>query len=286
MDEHEADPGLARAQGASCAFIGSGEPNPPIEEQAVKDIPVAFLQANRWRPLAERVSDMLATPARMIAAGDYETVMAELSRAQIMLWPARVEGDGRLPREARARGTVVVGLASNVYATGLEEQSGALVADTLEQMAEMVEGLLADPARLRRMADAGRVSAREQVDWDRYLERVKRALVSVEARSPDPAATARAAFGERLAVLLGEGNRAIERVAELDEHLADAQARVVILDRELNAARARIEQLESGMRNDAQSFAVEPGGDPRTSAAYHDLAARFRRGLAAISRDR
>lgn len=237
-------PELARAQGASCTFIGSGEPNPLMVEPAVKDVPVAFLQANRWRPLAEQVSNMLANPAHMIAAADYDTVMAELARAQIMLWPARVEGDGRLMREARARGTVVIGLASNVYATGLDEQSGALAADTLKQMAEEVEGLLCDPVRMRRLSEAGRSSARDQVDWGRYLERVELALATTEARRADPAASARAAFGERLAALLDEGDRAIERVGELDEHLADARSRLAFLEDELGGAGRRIGELE------------------------------------------
>lgn len=237
-------PGLAHASGCPCTFIGSGDPCPPPPLPAEKDLDVAYLQANRWRPLAERVSRMLARPAHAIPQGDHESVMAELGRARIMLWPSRVEGDGRLLREARMRGTVVVGLASNVYATGLHEQAGALACETLGQMAQTVEALLHDPARLSALAYAARASAIEQVDWKLYLQRVEQALATTLALPADPAASARGAFGERLAAMLRERVHAIDRVQELDVHLADARGRVGELDGELERARQRIEELQ------------------------------------------
>ncbi|MGH2912170.1 MAG: hypothetical protein ACRDJ3_06810 [Solirubrobacteraceae bacterium] len=237
-------PELARSAGAHCAFIGNGEPAPSPPVRVVKSIPVVYLEANRWRPLAEKVAGELKTPAHMIPAGDYETVMSALAQARIMLWPARVEGDGRLLREARMRGTVVVGLASNVYATGLEEAGGAIAVDSLERMPAAVEALLSAPERLEELAEAGRRSAREQVDWAGYVARVDTAITSTEQLSEDPAASARGAFGKRLAPLLEERVRAIARVQELDEHLAVAHARVECLDEELDAARERISQLE------------------------------------------
>jgi Glycosyl transferases group 1 len=236
---------LARAVGASCEFIGSGDPvgfGPP---PAVKDIPVAYLEANRWRSLAEEVAHKLRTPARMIPAGDHETVMATLARARVLLLPARVEGDGRLLREARARGTVVVGLSSQVYATGLDEAAGAIAVDSLERMPEVVETLLGDPERLRTLAEAGRRSALAQVDWARYVERVDAAIAASEGREDDAAASARAEFGERLGEMLGERLRAIDRVAELDAQLAAAVARVRYLDGELASAGEALSELGS-----------------------------------------
>lgn len=239
---------LACAVGARCTFIGSGEPVSPAPGSRVKDVPVVYLEANRWRALAEEVAGNMRTPVQMIPAGDHETVMDALARARVLLWPSRVEGDGRLLREARARGTVVVGLSSNIYATGLHEAAGAVAVDSLEQMAEVAEALLVDRQRLEEMAQAGRRTAREQVDWPRYVERVDAAITATERRTEDPAASARAAFGERLSVMLGERVRAIGRVRELDAQLAAALVRVESLDGQRGAARERLSQLELQLR--------------------------------------
>lgn len=236
---------LACSVGARCELIGSGDPSPPSVDATAKDVPVVYLEANRWRPLAEQVSARMREPAAMIPMGEHEVVMGALARAQVLLWPCRVEGDGRLLREARVRGTVVVGLSSNVYAVGLNEESGAIAVDRLEQMPEAIECLLAEPERLRALSEAGRRSTREQVDWEGYVERVDRAIAAIEARPDDPAASARAAFGERLAETFEERDRAIARVGELDEHLADAAARLVVLERELQDAHARIGDLSA-----------------------------------------
>lgn len=234
---------LARSVGARCAFIGNGEPDPVKQQMAVKDIPVVYLEANRWRPLAEQVAERMSMPVQMIPKGDHETIMRTLARSQVMLWPCRVEGDGRLLREARARGAVVVGLASNVYAVGLDEASGAIAVEDLEQMPGVVERLLADPERLQALAEAGRRSAVEQVDWTRYLERVDAAITAVEERPQEDSANARATFGERLGLMMDERERAVHRVEELDEHLVDAAARVRGLEQELDSAREVIAEL-------------------------------------------
>lgn len=234
---------LARSLGTPCTFIGSGSPVGPPAVPAAKDTPVVYLEANRWRPLAEEVARRLHTPARIIPKGDHETVMRALSRAQVLLWPARVEGDGRLLREARERGTVVVGLSSNIYATGLDEVSGAVAVESIEQMPAAVQALLDDPMRLQALSHAGRRSAREQVAWEPYVERVGAAITAIEARPEDPAANARATFGDRLVEMGDERMRAIRRVQELDAGLAEATARVRQLDRELASARDAISEL-------------------------------------------
>ncbi len=270
---------LARAEGARCMFIGNGEPAPPPLAPVAKEVPVVYLEANRWRPLAEGVSRKLQTPAEMIPAGDHATVMDALARAHVLIWPARVEGDGRLLREARIRGTVVVGLSSNVYATGLDEAGGAIAVDSLEQMPEAVEALLGDPGRLQALAETGRRSAREQVDWGSYVERVDAAITATERRAEDPAASARGAFGERLATMLGERVQAIDRVRELDRHLAEAHARVECLDRELDAASERIVELELHMREAAKPVARTPPSHMRSTSMIGELARRTRRRL-------
>jgi hypothetical protein len=226
---------IACAEGVRCSFIGSGDPVPPAPPVARPDGPVVYLEANRWRALAEEVAGKMRTPVQMIPHGDHATVMDALARARVLLWPARVEGHGRLLGEARARGTVVVGLASNVYATGLDEASGAVAAVDLEHMPEEVESLLEDPRRLEALSQAGWRTAREQVDWTRYVERVDAAITAVEERPQDAAASARSTFGELLGTMLDERLGAIERVAELDAQLATATERVKHLDRELES---------------------------------------------------
>ncbi len=228
---------LALSLGTPCTFIGSGDPVPLPPVPDVKDIPVAYLEANRWRPLAEEVAAKMRAPVQMIPKGDHETVMAALARSRVLLWPSRVEGDGRLPREARARGAVVVGLSSNIYATGLDESSGAIAVDDLDRMPFVVDELLADPERLDTLSRAARRSAGEQMEWAPYVERVAGAIAAIEACQEDPAANARATFAERLMEMDAERLGAIKRVEELDAQLADASARVELLDRELASAR-------------------------------------------------
>lgn len=259
---------LASALGARCTFIGNGDPVPLKPQSAAKDIPVVHLEANRWRPLAEQVARKMRTPVQVVPAGDHETVVNVLARACVLLLPARVEGHGRLLREARARGTVVVGLSSNIYAVGLNESSGAIAVDDVEQMPEVIERLLADPCRLEALAEAGRRSARDQVDWARYVKRVDAAITAIEERpdDDDAAASARAAFGERLGEMLDERSRAIDRVGELGEHLADAAARVQCLDRELESAREAIEELGRQLEHARTQASVRGGNALRLGA--------------------
>ncbi len=235
---------LALAAGARCEFIGNGDPQ-PLPPASAKDTPVVFLEASRWRSLAEEVAGRMRTPARMIPPAPRDTIVAELARAKVLLLPARVEGDGRLLREARSVGTVVVGLSSQIYAMGLDEACGAITVDSLDDMAQAVEQLLADPARLLALSEAGRASARTQLDWPRYVDRVNRAITTTEEREEDAGASARAEFGERIGDLLDERIRVIDRVGELDVQLADAAARVALLDGELESARRVLAKLGS-----------------------------------------
>jgi hypothetical protein len=276
---------LAGAAGARCTFIGNGDPLPPPPPPAAKDVPVAYLEANGWRPLAEQVARGMRTPVQMIPAGEHETVMDAIARAKVLLWPARVTGHGRVLWEARSRGTVVVGLSSNVYATGLDEESGALAVDSLERMPDVVESLLADPERLQALAEAGRRSAREQVDWVRYLERVDTAIAATEQRPEDAASGARAAIGERLGALLEERLRAIDRVRELDAQLATTASRVAYLDGELDSAREVLGELGSQLQRAgaeaaaasaalAQASARPPMQEARSVVLLSELARR------------
>jgi hypothetical protein len=264
----------ALAVGASCEFIGNGDPLPAAVAPDVKDVPVAYLQANGWRSFAERVAAEMQTPVHGIPEGDHDTVMEAVAAARVLLWPARVTGHGRVLWEARMRGTVVVGLSSNIYAVGLEESCGAIAVDSLERMPEVVESLLADPPRLRALSQAGVRSAREQVDWQRYLQRVDGAITATEGRTQDDSASARAAIGDRVATLLDERSRAIERVAELDEALVDARRVLAELGSRLQTAQSEA----AGARTTAGWAPVELG-HVRWPQLLGELGGRARRRL-------
>jgi hypothetical protein len=280
---------LACGEGARCTLIGSGDPIPPAPPEARKNVPVVYLEANRWRPLAEEVARKMRTPVQMIPQGDHATVMAALAKSRVLIWPARVEGHGRLLWEARARGTVVVGLASNVYATGLDEASGAVAVEDLEQMPAAVESLLEDPRRLEALSQAGWRSAREQVDWTRYVERVDAAITAIEARPRDPAASARSTFGELLGTMLDERLRAIDRVAELEAQLGTATARVKHLDRELESTcealgeiRAQLDRAGAQASSATAALAIARAAPARhisSIALLNELARRTTRRL-------
>ena len=192
----------ACAAGVRSSFVGNGDPLPPSAEPAVKDVPIAYLEGSRWRSLAERAAALIGDGVRAIPSLSRPQLLAELARVQVLLWPARVEGHGRVLQEARGLGVVVVALSSNVYATGLDGDHGAVAVESIEQMADVARRLLADPGELRRLAEAGRRSSREQVDWESYVARVDRAAEAVLTRPDDPASGALAAFGARIGAQL------------------------------------------------------------------------------------
>jgi hypothetical protein len=235
---------LASEAGARCSFIGNGDPLPFETSQIEKDLPAVYLEANGWSSLAHEAAGLMRTTVTAIPDSPHERVIEMMARARVLLWPARVTGHGRVLWEARSQGTVVVGLESNIYATGLDEGSGAVAVSSVREMAAVAEDLLGSPERLRSLSEAGRRSAREQVEWPRYVERVDAAIAAVEGREQDAGAGARAVIGERLCEMLDERLVALDRVVELDGVLAEAAARVRVLDDQLAAAARVIGELD------------------------------------------
>jgi glycosyltransferase involved in cell wall biosynthesis len=197
---------LAAGEGVRTHFIGNGTPLAVPEPAEQKDIDVAYLEGSRWLDLAEQAVAMLGRPAHRIAVGSHAEVLEQIARAKVLVWPARVEGHGRVLWEARATGTVVVALSSNVYATGLEEAAGAIALDSLEQMPAVVERLLTDDSWREQLSRAGRRTALEQVSWRRYVARVDAAIARVNEREEDPQADAFAWFGRRIGELISGGD--------------------------------------------------------------------------------
>jgi hypothetical protein len=196
---------LADENGLRCHFIGNGSPFDPPALAETRDIDVVYLEGSRWLELATQAVAGLRRPAHRIAIGSHAEVLDQIARAKVLVWPARVEGHGRVLWEARVLGTVVVALRSNVFATGLEEAAGAIAVETVDEVPAVVERLLDDEAWRTRLSQAGRASAIAQADWRRFVARVTHALDSVDGRADEPQAEAFAWFGRRIEDLLRDG---------------------------------------------------------------------------------
>jgi hypothetical protein len=230
---------LASAAGARSEMIGHGSPVPLDDLVETKDIDVAYLEGSRWRALAEQAAATMTRPVHAIAIGSRESVLDSLARTKVLLWPARIEGRGTILWEARSVGAVVVALASNRHAVGLDESHGAIAVDTIEEMPAVAEQLLGDPARLAALAEAGRRTAAEQVDWDRYVARVSDAIERVQLREAGPTADARAAFGARVDdVFVRPQDELRAELSETQKALDETRRQLVEVAAALTAARA------------------------------------------------
>jgi hypothetical protein len=231
---------LAAEAGVGFHFIGNGDPLPP-PAPAQKNVDVVWLKANRWAPLAEQVAPRLDASVDAVGEVGHAELLRRLGAARILLLPSRIEGHGRIAAEARAAGTVPVALDSNVFATGLTEEHGAVTVETLEDMPSAIHALLADPGRLAELAERGRRSAREQLDWATFVRRVDEGLRDLDA-SGDPGAEARAAMGWRVDELQ---EAASSEVARLTSELAATRSELAATRSELDAVWADREALRT-----------------------------------------
>ena len=127
-------------------------------------------------------------------------------------------------------GTVPVLLASNHVGEGMDEASGAVTVQTIEEMAPAAHALLDDPVRLAALAAAGRRQAREAVAWEPFVSRVAAALAV-----PDHEVAQSAAGRAGLAARLVEREEAVRRHAEHAASEAHARA-LAAREHELHAA--------------------------------------------------
>jgi glycosyltransferase involved in cell wall biosynthesis len=200
---------LERASSVHCTFVGRGVPVAFPDPPSAKDIDALVLEHNRWAPLAAQVAEELGPRAFVTAQAGNRDLLDLLGRARVVVHPMRIEGNSRLTTEARAMGAVPVVLAGNPYG----ETNGVLTVDSVDQMAGAIDRLLSDPARWRELSAGGIESAREEVAWEPYVERVTRALSD---GAPDVARAARAEMGAALRAAEREQLAAKEH--ELDRH--------------------------------------------------------------------
>lgn len=235
--------------GVPCCLVGTGRPYAHTDgPRGVDERPtdVAALLANRWAPLVRAVAGEL-NGVRLDLIGEIENieVMARLARSRVLLWPSRIEGHATIPWEARSVGCVPVALSTNRFAVGLTEADGAVLVDTIDEMPSAVRDLVGNTARWRELSDRARTHAREESDWDRYVERVRSALLAIPTARPGQPALA--GIGSALRSRQTETGqlwqtRLEELTAELERVIADRD-RLAGIDAELERVRADRDRL-------------------------------------------
>ena len=262
----------AQAAGAPCSFVGTGRPY-AVEAPgrgAARSTAVAALLANRWAPLVERVAGELDDlSVDLIEEAPNSEVLVRLSRAQILLWPSRIEGHATIPWEARSVGCVPVALSTNRFAVGLDEGSGAVVVDTVDELAPAIRRLFADRSWLSELSARAREHARAEVDWGSYVERVGAVLAAMG--EPSAARDALAGMGSALAAWQTEQSdswqRRLEELTAEQQRLSADRDRLAGIDAELERVRGDRDRL-AGI--DTELERVRADRD-RLSATLDDL---------------
>jgi Glycosyl transferases group 1 len=226
-------PGIAEAAaraGVRCSWIGGGSPLPFPDPQP-KRFDVVTVTDNRWADLARTAVAGLNRSHLPIPRVAHDEMLRLLGLGRVLAWPSRVEGHARIQVEARAMGTVPVALSTNPFADGLDEKNGAVLVDTVEEIAPRIEELLEDRDLLAELSSRARESARSQMDWDTFVARVDEALrLDPGARRASVGATLTWTFGQALELRVEEAARRADvaegRAAAAEDHLADERARV------------------------------------------------------------
>jgi hypothetical protein len=154
--------------------------------------------ANRWWPHAQRALDGVRSGVSVdrIPEVGRDELLARVGAARVLVHVPTIEGHSAIGEDARARGTVPVGLRSNRFGEGLCEEEGGLGVDDVGAVAPAVHALLDDPPRLARIAAAGRRKAQADLAWEPFVARVRAAL---RALPEHPARDALATMGAALA---------------------------------------------------------------------------------------
>lgn len=205
----------ARTADVDCALIGSGRPV-PYPDLIEKRYDVVWLEENPWAPLARSVADRLPISRCPIPETGREEMLHMLGAGRILIWPSRVEGQALAQIEARAMGTVPVALDTNPFAVGLDEEGGAVLVSSVEEMAPAIERLLSRPDDLAERSERAVRSARAQTDWRTFVAGVDDVLSAMEERNGGHAA--RSGVGRALR------HHYEALTAEKDEHARRATA--------------------------------------------------------------
>ena len=121
----------------------------------------------RERVASEGLADRVIF-AGMLTGDDKADVLA---RADLFCLPSLGEGFSMAVLEALAASTAVM-LSPGCHFPEVEPEAGVIVEADAERMADAMVRLLADPARLRAMGDAGRKLVAERYTWDAVADRL------------------------------------------------------------------------------------------------------------------
>ena len=237
----------AAAAGVECRFLGTGSPW-SLPEPAEKRVDAIGLLANRWAPLVRDVVEQLQPDTvDLVDEVSNDEVLERMARARVLIWPSRVEGHARIPHEARSVGCVPVALSTNPFAVGLDEAHGSMVVDEVGQLAPAIRALLDDPGRLAGLARKARDTAREQVEWQPFVDRVAEWLAAPPPSDPGRGARAHAGaeLTEAIARERGEAQRRLEeRFGEIEQARIDLTAAT----RNQEELIARVSELEQQLK--------------------------------------
>jgi glycosyltransferase involved in cell wall biosynthesis len=105
---------------------------------------------------------------------------ASIAQAAVVVVPLRVGGGTRLKvLEALSMAKPVVSTRIGAEGLDLEDGRQIVLADAPDQFADAVLSLLSDPARARRIGEAGRARVRERYDWSHVRSIVAGSLEAV-----------------------------------------------------------------------------------------------------------
>jgi hypothetical protein len=229
----------ARA-GVPVKWLGTGTPV-PFPDPCPKRMDVAIVELNRWVGLAEKVVSGLdgVSVLRIPRIDSIYSLSEALGPARILVWPSRVEGIARIAREARSVGTVPVALDTNPFVTADDHGGGILLVGDIASMAQEISALLSDRDRLEKLSTEGIETARLQVNWKQYLDRVDSALQAV-ASSARPAGAALDLVGRTTWL---SAKALTDRQASLEREVKASQVYAAELENETERLRAHAEDL-------------------------------------------
>ncbi len=119
------------------------------------------------------VRELASDRPTVIVTGAVDDVSQYFARATVFVVPMRMGGGVRLKiLEALAAGVPVVSTAMGAEGTSLTHGKELLIADTEEQFAQAVLGLMEDIALRRQLASAGRGAVVRRFDWERIAPRL------------------------------------------------------------------------------------------------------------------
>lgn len=236
----------ARA-GTAVEWLGTGTPV-PFPSPGPRAFDVAVVENNRWSTWANEVVARLpgVKVKRIGATPDVYSLCAPLGEARVLVWPSRIEGMSRLPREARGVGTVPVALDTNPFALLEDHGQGIVLVDDLDGIERETRALLDDPGRLDKLSAEAADSARAQTDWQTFLGRVEAAIAAAVGPSDreDPSGFARERFGDHLRAKAVEADG---RIRDLESESEQLRQRLVQSQSEGDDLRERLEPLEQSL---------------------------------------